>query len=1017
MTGLTISQLPEITVTDPNALLVIVTSGTTYKIPFSALTSTIFGNVDTSYIPVLSSNTEYVSSQIFQTPLNNVRVKNIAPADLGGEELFGVHAGETESFANISSTGSLDYGFGITHQNNNSGFSASTDVVIINDTGDYNEGYIDMGINSSTYTGFTGVFALGGPSDAYLFSTANDLYIGNASAGKKMVFFNGGFDTNAYAKMYIHEDGSITINTSEVDFNNPAALRIVNVNSSTSMIHADGNIDDFSEIASINTNAGEFASADIVATNDLGNTDPTQGYVNMGINSTTYTPTDNIGGPNDTYMYGTGTHMHIGNASESPFSDVYIFTNGRGDEATRISVMADGTVGFHTMTPQYPVDISGTTRVQNGDFIITSGQTNLGNVIQANNNTEAMSSGLTFGDVYRNGDFLKIVTSGTSVQGGLDGLNYTYVYGNGADALENGQQLLDGYTDAASKVIIDNPTIDYGQLEIVGRDATYWYSEPLDTSILEPYFSNGQLQLSTPLELILNGISYIATLENIGLDYVFDGFITDPNPADGIYSSTTVTEFYLYADKSTLIVGPGYYEVPVKFDLTIPYVDVVSLTGEADVFLSSTDGGDSLQISTNNIYVKGINTGTETISINGTFTNLTMENCIGLGDYSFAGETVSLPSTFINCEGGIGSFGGLGSDCTGIFINCKGGIGSFGGGSGSASGTFTNCTASYSSFGGEEASGIFENCKAEQDSFGGSVSSGTFRNCVTTYNGFAQNGKASGNFYNCDGGYNSFAGNSEGIASGNFYNCVGQYNCFGGLSASGNFYDCVGGYESFGGSVSGTASGNFYNCVGEYNCFGYDNADGYFNNCVGTDSCFGFNGSATGSFYNCVGGTGSFGSSDNAIASGVFSNCKGGNSSFGAGDNAIASGVFLNCTAGTYSFGREDASGTFTNCVARGYQSFGIANASGFFNNCTTTPSSEGLQLAFACQGVCSGTFINCTGGGTVGSDISFGGSLTGTLTGTLSFCKLLGGTFQTVSGGGITRYCLNGDNTTNNQG
>jgi hypothetical protein len=409
MTGLTISQLPPIYITDPSSLLVIVVSGTTYQIPFSALTSTVFSNVDESYIPILSSNTEYVSSQIFQTGLGNVRVKNVAPADLGGEELFGVHAGVTESFSNISSTGNINYGFGLTHQNNNSGFSASTDVVVIGDTGDYEQGYIDMGVNSSTYTGFTGVFALGGPSDAYLFSTANDLYIGNATPDRKLVFFNGGFDTAAYAKMYIHEDGAITINTAEVDANNPAALRIVNANGSTSMIHADGNIDDFSQIDSVNTNAGNFASADIVATNDLGNSDPDQGFVNMGINSTTYTPTDNVGGANDAYVYGTGRHFHIGNGSVDANSDVYIFTNGKSDDAIKISIKADSTIGFYNLNPQYPVDISGTTRVQGGDLIISSGQTNLGVVVVANDNADAISSGLTTGDVYRTGDFLKIV--------------------------------------------------------------------------------------------------------------------------------------------------------------------------------------------------------------------------------------------------------------------------------------------------------------------------------------------------------------------------------------------------------------------------------------------------------------------------------------------------------------------------------------------------------------------------------------------------------------------------------
>ena len=224
-----------------------------------------------------------------------------------------------------------------------------------------------------------------------------------------MVLFNGGSDTSTYAKFYIHEDSSITINTSMVDVNNPAAIRVVNANGSTSMIHADGDIDDFSEIASVNTNQGNFASADIVATNDLGNTDPDQGYVDMGINSTTYTPIDNIGGPNDAYVYGTGTHFHIGNGSVSPFSDVYIFTNGKGDDAIKIVLKADSTIGFHNLNPQYPVDISGTTRVQSGDFIVSSGQTNIGNVVQAADNSDAILSGLTAGDIYRTGDFLKIV--------------------------------------------------------------------------------------------------------------------------------------------------------------------------------------------------------------------------------------------------------------------------------------------------------------------------------------------------------------------------------------------------------------------------------------------------------------------------------------------------------------------------------------------------------------------------------------------------------------------------------
>ena len=155
-------------------------------------------------------------------------------------------------------------------------------------------------------------------------------------------------------------------------------------------------------------------------------------------------------------------------------------------------------------------------------------------------------------------------------------------------------------------------------------------------------------------------------------------------------------------------------------------------------------------------------------------------------------------------------------------------------------------------------------------------------------------------------------------------------------------------------------------------------------------------------------------------------NCKGGDSSFGA--FVIVSGTFNNCIAGGASFGFYDtASGTFNNCIAGG-DSFGsgagYSSASGIFNNCTSTDDSFGGS-----NGTASGTFNNCIAGvrsfsknnttgiltNCVGGVDSFG--RIGTLSGKLYYCRLTSGTFVTVSGGGITRYCLDGTNTANNQG
>jgi hypothetical protein len=131
---------------------------------------------------------------------------------------------------------------------------------------------------------------------------------------------------------------------------------------------------------------------------------------------------------------------------------------------------------------------------------------------------------------------------------------------------------------------------------------------------------------------------------------------------------------------------------------------------------------------------------------------------------------------------------------------------------------------------------------------------------------------------------------------------------------------------------------------------------------------------------NCVGGDYSF----EDIISGTFINCEGGTYAFGG--TSLASGTFIDCKGGDGSFGAgSGASGIFTNCVG-GYSSFGAGSTA-------------------------SGIFTNCIGG-----EDSFGGYLTSALTGKLFYCRLTVGTFKTVSGGGRTYYCVDGNGNVNNQ-
>jgi len=217
-------------------------------------------------------------------------------------------------------------------------------------------------------------------------------------------------------------------------------------------------------------------------------------------------------------------------------------------------------------------------------------------------------------------------------------------------------------------------------------------------------------------------------------------------------------------------------------------------------------------------------------------------------------------------------------------------------------------------------------------------------------------------------------------------NCKGGNLSFGAYStASGTFTNCTGGNLSFGGGGGGTASGTFTNCTGGDLSFGaYGTASGTFTNCQGGSLSFGGRGTASGTFTNCTAVDNSFGG--RGTASGTFTNCQGGSLSFGG--LGTASGTFTNCTGGNDSFGgRGTASGTFTNCT--------------------------GVNDSFGGFGTASGTFNNCQGG-----DFSFGGSNTasGTLSGKLYYCRMTQGTFATVSSGGRTVLCIDGNDDQNNQ-
>ena len=178
----------------------------------------------------------------------------------------------------------------------------------------------------------------------------------------------------------------------------------------------------------------------------------------------------------------------------------------------------------------------------------------------------------------------------------------------------------------------------------------------------------------------------------------------------------TITELAAKSVRTTVIVAPGVYTFGnTKFNPNIEGVDIVSLTGNADVIL------DGVRVSANNIYIKGIACyAPNTFVLGHDHPFSKFENCIG-GDYSFntAGATTS--GTFINCTGGDYSFGSEGV-VTGTFMNCTGGDYSFGW-LAEISGTFIDCVGGYGSFGWAtvdttQSTATYIRCSGGGDSFG-----------------------------------------------------------------------------------------------------------------------------------------------------------------------------------------------------------------------------------------------------------------------------------------------------------
>lgn len=122
-----------------------------------------------------------------------------------------------------------------------------------------------------------------------------------------------------------------------------------------------GNVNSYSQINSINTNAGTTASGDIVISADTA-TDSTK-YVNLGINSSGNTSTGVLGGALTAYLYVADGDFAFGTSTAK---DLKFFTGGTATSNERFRTTAFGWTGFNQSTKLAQVSIT-----QVADFVAT----------------------------------------------------------------------------------------------------------------------------------------------------------------------------------------------------------------------------------------------------------------------------------------------------------------------------------------------------------------------------------------------------------------------------------------------------------------------------------------------------------------------------------------------------------------------------------------------------------------------------------------------------------------------
>ncbi len=274
----------------------------------------------------------------------------------------------------ITSTKSVNSFLQVALRNGNSGSKASTDFIAYADRSDNLNGFIDMGIASTTFSDSS--YAVTKAGDGYIFLNAPK-YANSVSTGGNLVlatadgvfgdivFAANGFAVGASTEQgrFVKDDGLYltgnlvasqgTIYQGEgaktLEIDDYFYTGYVGLTNASGIFV--GNTDAFVQLAMRNHSAGSSASTDLIAYSSNGDND--SGWIDVGITSENFSDaTYGVTGPSDGYIFmsaNTGTSgngsMFLSTSSNGQHNDIVFSTNGFNYGTERMRIVGVGRAG------------------------------------------------------------------------------------------------------------------------------------------------------------------------------------------------------------------------------------------------------------------------------------------------------------------------------------------------------------------------------------------------------------------------------------------------------------------------------------------------------------------------------------------------------------------------------------------------------------------------------------------------------------------------------------------------